>query len=50
MHKFFPWSQPQGRIETKRLICATGLLLLAALPASAQVTGGILHVNNQHMS
>ncbi len=35
----------------KRLvILTTGLLLLSALPAGAQVIGGILHVNNQHMS
>ncbi len=35
----------------KRLtVFATGLVLLAALPAGAQVTGGVLHVNNTHMS
>jgi len=27
-----------------------GLLLLAAFPAGAQVTGGVLYVNNAHMS
>jgi len=32
------------------LAFASGLILLAALPASAQVTSGILHVNNTHMS
>ena len=29
---------------------ATALILLAPLPAGAQVTGGVLHVNNTHMS
>ena len=29
---------------------ATGLILLAASPVGAQVTSGILYVNNTHMS
>jgi len=37
-------------MQKRLMICATGLLLLAVMPAGAQVTGGVLHVNNQHMS
>jgi uncharacterized protein (DUF169 family) len=37
-------------MQKRLVICATGLLLLAAMPAGAQVTGGVLHVNNTHMS
>jgi len=37
-------------MQPRLLLCTTGLLLLSALPASAQVTEGTLHVNNQHMS
>ena len=29
---------------------ALGLTLLAGLPARAQVTGGVLYVNNTHMA
>ena len=37
-------------MKSKVFVFATGLVLLAALPARAQVTGGTLHVNNTHMS
>jgi hypothetical protein len=37
-------------MQSRCIIGAMGLFLLAALPASAQVTGGVLHVNNTHMS
>ncbi len=36
-------------MRSRLLLCTMGLLL-SALPASAQVVGGTLHVNNQHMS
>jgi hypothetical protein len=36
-------------MQARWLLCATGLLLMA-MPARAQVVGGVLHVNNQHMS
>jgi hypothetical protein len=29
---------------------ASGLLLLAAAPASAQITGGVMWVSNSHMA
>ena len=37
-------------MQPRLFVIATGLVLLAALPATAQVTGGTLHVNNTHMS
>ena len=37
-------------MQPRFFVCAMGLVLLAALPAGAQVTGGVLHVNNTHMS
>jgi len=37
-------------MQSKLVIFAAGLVLLSALPANAQVTGGVLHVNNTHMS
>lgn len=37
-------------MQPRLLLWTTGLLLLTALPAGAQVVGGVLHVNNQHMS
>ena len=32
------------------IVCVAGMVLLGASPAGAQVTGGVLHVNNTHMS
>jgi hypothetical protein len=37
-------------MQQKLIVLTTGLLLLAAAPARAQVTGGVLYVNNTHMS
>jgi len=37
-------------MRKKQVVLAAALVLLAAAPASAQVTGGVLHVNNTHMS
>jgi hypothetical protein len=34
----------------KPYVLALGLALAAAAPAAAQVTGGVLHVNNTHMA
>jgi hypothetical protein len=37
-------------MRSRQMVLATALLLLAGLPAGAQVTSGVLHVNNTHMS
>ena len=37
-------------MQAKRGFLALGLVLLAAWPVSAQVTGGVLWVNNTHMA
>jgi hypothetical protein len=37
-------------MHRKQIVLAAALVLLATAPAGAQVTGGILHVNNTHMS
>jgi hypothetical protein len=37
-------------MQTKLVVFTTALLLWTAMPAGAQVTGGILYVNNTHMS
>jgi hypothetical protein len=37
-------------MQKRLVIGAVGLLLATTLPAVAQVTGGVLHVNNTHMS
>ena len=37
-------------MQPRLVLCTAGLLLLTAFPAAAQVIGGVLHVNNQHMS
>lgn len=37
-------------MRRKQIVLAAALVLLATAPAGAQVTGGILHVNNTHMS
>jgi hypothetical protein len=36
-------------MQSKLGICAIGLVLLLPALASAQVTGGVLYVNNTHM-
>jgi hypothetical protein len=37
-------------MRKKLVVLAAGLLLFGASPAGAQVTSGILYVNNTHMS
>jgi hypothetical protein len=37
-------------MHMKKIVLAAALVLLATAPADAQVTGGVLHVNNTHMS
>jgi hypothetical protein len=37
-------------MRTRLAVFAVGLVLVTAPAARAQVTGGILHVNNTHMS
>ena len=37
-------------MHPKLIVFTAGLVLLAATSASAQVTKGVLHVNNTHMS
>jgi hypothetical protein len=37
-------------MKSRLFAIATGLVLFVALPATAQVTGGVLYVNNTHMS
>ena len=37
-------------MHRKQIVLAAALVLLATAPAGAQVTGGVLHVNNTHMS
>ena len=37
-------------MRSRFAVCAMGLLLTAGLPAGAQVTRGILFVNNTHMA
>ena len=37
-------------MHRRLVVFATGLVLLAASRAGAQVTAGVLHVNNTHMS
>jgi len=37
-------------MQKNLVVLATGLILLAAAPAGAQVTSATLHVNNTHMS
>jgi hypothetical protein len=36
-------------MRRKLELLTMGLILLAVSPASAQVTGGVLYVNNTHM-
>jgi hypothetical protein len=36
-------------MQSKWGVCAIGLVLLVASSAGAQVTGGVLFVNNTHM-
>jgi hypothetical protein len=37
-------------MQKRLVIGAISLVLLSGMPAVAQVTGGVLHVNNTHMS
>jgi hypothetical protein len=37
-------------MRSRQMVLTAAFLLLAGLPAGAQVTSGVLHVNNTHMS